>query len=263
MLASIVISVAVMTPGALGATTAEQWRTFLDDPTRHQPRSGYPYQHCFSASAQRYGLPEALLLAVGRGESALDPLARSHANAYGLMQIQWPGTAHHLGLHSIRELLNPCRNVDAGSRYLKELIARYDDLERALAAYNVGPGRVSTQSHKAIPDAGLRYSAYIYRQLRRDHRGAASAKTPNSPTQKSPSPRGSGRRYPLEVRLVVFDSPVRAHSLAHALSRRHPQVDIDAARLDARRFAVTVTMADEAAYRRGREVLRGAGFDLP
>lgn len=239
----------------------------MRDTSRHVPAAGYPYEHCFAESARRYELPEALLLAVGRGESGLDPLARSHANAYGLMQIQWPGTAKHLGIHSVRSLLNPCRNVDAGARYLKELLARYGDLERALAAYNVGPGRVSQRPAVPLPSAGQRYSGYIYRQLAKGGTRAVAPAPRVASTLPVPAPQAPAavdkRQYPLTYHLVVFDSPVRAHSLTHALSRRYPQLDLSARRLDARNFAVTVVLADEAASRAGRKALRKAGFELP
>ena len=38
---------------------------------------------------------------------------------------------------------NPFANLEGGARYLREQLDRFDgDLERALAAYNAGPGRV-------------------------------------------------------------------------------------------------------------------------
>lgn len=155
------------------AELSRTWREFLGEPARHDPQPGYPFEHCFTRSARLYDLPEALLLAVGRGESALDPLARSHADAYGLMQIRWPLTARHLGLMRRGQLLDPCTNVDAGARYLRELLGRYGDVHRALAAYNMGPSRVPEQRHRPVPEAGRRYSAYIYRQLGRDARDPA------------------------------------------------------------------------------------------
>lgn len=268
MVAIASIATAALWGAPAQALTSDQaWQQFLADQTRHLPASGYPYQHCFAESAQRYELPEALLLAVGRGESDLDPLARSHANAYGLMQIQWPGTAKHLGIHNLRTLLNPCRNVDAGARYLKELLARYGNLERALAAYNVGPGRVARQADVPLPGAGHRYSRYIYRQLAKggDRGATPSARPAKGPSGASAAPVVStvSAAYPQSHHLVVFDSPVRAHSLAHALSRRYPQLEVTAQRLDARNFAVTVVLDSEANANASREALRRAGFALP
>ena len=58
--------------------------------------------------------------------------------ARGLAQLM-PGTARDLGVDPD----DPFANLEGGARYLREQIDRFDgDLERALAAYNAGPGRV-------------------------------------------------------------------------------------------------------------------------
>ncbi len=130
-----------------------------------RPALDFPYAHCFKRAATAHGLPETLLVAVARGESDFKPRARSKANAYGLMQILWPDTAKHLGLEQLSEVLDPCTNVDAGARYLKELQQRYDgDLNRTLAAYNYGPGRIPVTGGR-LPDGAIWYSAYIMRHL--------------------------------------------------------------------------------------------------
>jgi soluble lytic murein transglycosylase-like protein len=50
-----------------------------------------------------------------------------------------PGTARDLGVNAD----DPFDNLEGGARYLREQLDRFDgDLERALAAYNAGPGRV-------------------------------------------------------------------------------------------------------------------------
>ena len=116
----------------------------------------YPYQSCFEIAARLHDMPLDVLLAVAATESAWDPDARSHANAHGIMQIQWPGTARHLGVTRVSELYNPCLNIDLGARYLRELLDRSDgDLERALAAYNYGPSRIEGLS--ALPAGAVRY----------------------------------------------------------------------------------------------------------
>ena len=56
------------------------------------------------------------------------------------MQIKWPETAAHLGVRTRAALFDPCTNVDAGGRYLRELTDRYNgDMQTALAAYRIGP----------------------------------------------------------------------------------------------------------------------------
>jgi soluble lytic murein transglycosylase-like protein len=90
------------------------------------------------AAADRYGLPRALVRSVMAAESGLQPQAISSKGAIGLMQLM-PGTAQVLGA----DPYDPAQNVDAGARYLRELLEKYNyGLRHALAAYNAGPGAV-------------------------------------------------------------------------------------------------------------------------
>ena len=121
------------------------WADYANSRSSLEPAYRFPHSTCFKAAALQYGLPETLLIAVARGESDFDPTARSRANAHGVMQILWPGTARHLGIHRLSELYEPCTNIDAGARYLQELLGTYDgNLHLALAAYNYGPSRIPT-----------------------------------------------------------------------------------------------------------------------
>ena len=86
------------------ATTETQdldgaWKNYLDQQTHLEPAYRFPHATCFGVAAIEYGLPETLLLAVARGESDFNATARSRANAHGVMQILWPVTARHLGIH--------------------------------------------------------------------------------------------------------------------------------------------------------------------
>jgi soluble lytic murein transglycosylase-like protein len=90
------------------------------------------------AAADRYGLPRALVRGVMAAESGFEPLALSPKGAIGLMQLM-PGTAQVLGA----DPHDPAQNVDAGVRYLRDLLEKYNyGLRHALAAYNAGPGAV-------------------------------------------------------------------------------------------------------------------------
>lgn len=81
-----------------------------------------------------------LIRAVITAESGYNPTATSRKGAQGLMQLM-PGTAQQLG---VRDAYNPKQNIEAGVRYLRALLDKYDgDLDRALAAYNAGEGAVA------------------------------------------------------------------------------------------------------------------------
>ena len=141
------------------------WRDYLRHDTDLAPSYRFPHANCFRAAAAAYDLPETLLLAVARGESDFEPTARSKANAHGVMQILWPTTANHLGIYRLTELYDPCTNIDAGARYLRELLHRFDgNLHLALAAYNYGPERI-LKNPREIPSGARWYSAYIFRHL--------------------------------------------------------------------------------------------------
>jgi len=93
-------------------------------------------------AAERHGLPAELLHAVAATESGHNPMARSHKGAFGVMQLM-PATARHYGA----DPAVPAENIDAGTRFLRELLLKYehhpDQLALALAAYNAGPGAVA------------------------------------------------------------------------------------------------------------------------
>lgn len=104
-------------------------------------------------AAQRHGLDYALLHAVAQAESGFDTLAVSPKGAVGLMQLM-PATGSQYGVPGTDEALQANLrkldlNVDAGSRYLRALLDRYDgNLELALAAYNAGEGAVQRAGNR-------------------------------------------------------------------------------------------------------------------
>lgn len=116
-------------------------RMRLSDPPLHErypaPRRA-EFDTLIHEMALAYSVPPALVKAVIAAESAFNPSAVSRKGAQGLMQLM-PQTAAGLG---VRDPLEPSQNVRGGTNYLREMIDRYGDLTRALAAYNAGPAAV-------------------------------------------------------------------------------------------------------------------------
>jgi soluble lytic murein transglycosylase len=90
-------------------------------------------------------VPPALVKAVIAAESAFDSAAVSRAGAQGLMQLM-PQTSRDLG---VEDPFRPDENVRGGTRYLREMLDRYGDMTRALAAYNAGPTAVD--QYRGVP----------------------------------------------------------------------------------------------------------------
>lgn len=95
--------------------------------------------------AAETGLPEAMLYAVVKNESGFNPRALSPKGAMGLMQLM-PETARALG---VSDPFDPEQNLRGGARYLAQQFERFGSWERALAAYNAGPGAV--ERYQGIP----------------------------------------------------------------------------------------------------------------
>jgi Transglycosylase SLT domain len=106
-----------------------------------------PFEKVIRAAAERYGMDADLIHCVIAVESNFNPKAISSKKASGLMQLL-PQTAAQFG---VKNIFDPEENVNAGTRYLKELLAKYHDLTLALAAYNAGPERVDQYGRRVPP----------------------------------------------------------------------------------------------------------------
>jgi len=106
------------------------------------------YDSAILKAGKKNGLDPSWLFGIARQESAFNPRARSHVGATGLMQLM-PKTGKLIArlinqpLKSTSELLNPDRNIQLGSAYLRRM---YDKNQHnpvlATASYNAGPHRI-------------------------------------------------------------------------------------------------------------------------
>lgn len=113
-----------------------------------------------SEASGRHNIDPDLVNSVIWAESDFKVHAVSRKGAQGLMQLM-PQTAATLGVDNA---FDPRSNVEGGTRYLRELLEKYNfDLAKALAAYNAGPLRV--QQYGGVPPY-YETRAYVARIIR-------------------------------------------------------------------------------------------------
>jgi hypothetical protein len=143
------------------------------------PTVSGPFAQFINSAATRFKVDPDLIHSVIAIESNYNPKAISRRHAGGLMQLI-PGTAAQMG---VRNIFDPRENIDGGTRYLGELLHRYDNnLVLTLAAYNAGPQ--SVQKYGRVPPFAetisyVRKVQHNYEQ--RKSKSKAKAKTPTQP----------------------------------------------------------------------------------
>ena len=168
-----------------------------------------PLNDVVNSASAAYHLDPDLVNSVIHAESGFNAHAVSPKGARGLMQLM-PDTANKLG---VNDSFDSQANVDGGSRYLRELLERYNfDLVKALAAYNAGPQRVD--QYRGVPPF-RETRAYVARIVHEYNRkiiaqekeakkkqaaistkqASASTKQSSNPTQASNSTKVASRAH--------------------------------------------------------------------
>jgi soluble lytic murein transglycosylase-like protein len=137
----------------------ERWHTRLSADERNAAAAA------LLRESERHALELELVLGVIRVESAFNNFARSDKGALGLMQVM-PATgelvARDLGIEwrGPRTLLDPVTNVRIGTAYLAEMRRQFGSVDRALAAYNWGPGAIQRKLAGGSP-VPLEYASNV------------------------------------------------------------------------------------------------------
>ena len=117
--------------------TAETREQDLPDVAGPRLATRTAYDPIIESAAVRHDVDARIVKAVIQVESAFHPRARSSKGAMGLMQLM-PRTARQ---YKARNPYDPTSNIEAGTQYLKKLLAEFE-LPLALAAYNAGEGAI-------------------------------------------------------------------------------------------------------------------------
>lgn len=154
-----------------------------------------------AAASDRTLIDADLIDSVIRAESGFNPKAVSPKGARGLMQLM-PGTAAKLG---VQNSFDAQANVDGGTRYLRELLLRYNgDLAKALGAYNAGPHRVE-QYHGVPPYRETR--AYVSNIIRDFNRKKLAARKAQAKPQAKKAVASKRAQSKAEARAAAKPAP--------------------------------------------------------
>jgi soluble lytic murein transglycosylase-like protein len=144
----------ISTPAGLSILSQSEVKSIVEEPDPNKPvrpvskPANQNTRAMIHAAARANGLPPKIVESIAAVESGLKTDAVSPKGAIGVMQLM-PGTAKQLGV----DPNDVEQNINGGARLLRDLLIRYekdpDQLRKALAAYNAGPGAVAR--HRGIP----------------------------------------------------------------------------------------------------------------
>jgi len=123
----------------------QRYRLYIRTPRMNSAGYISKYASIIDQASSHFGVAPLLIRAIIKTESDFDHRAVSHRGAKGLMQLM-PKTA---GDMEVRDPYDPEENIFGGTRYFSQLLARFKDVKKALAAYNAGPDLV--EKYQDVP----------------------------------------------------------------------------------------------------------------
>jgi hypothetical protein len=148
-------------------------------PAPRMPLTQAPYGDMIQSAAKKYSVDADLIFSVIAAESNFNPRVISRRGARGLMQLL-PATGTRFG---VKDIFDPAQNIDAGTQYLRDLMARYQgDLVLTLAAYNAGPGAVQRYGHVPPYNETISY----VRAIRKTYAQRKSKNNPKTDAKAEP-----------------------------------------------------------------------------
>jgi len=123
----------------------QRYRLYIRTPRVSPTAYIRKYASIINQASSRFGVEPRLIRAIIKTESDFDHRAVSHRGAKGLMQLM-PKTADAM---EVKDPYDPEENIFGGTRYFSQLLARFKDVKKALAAYNAGPDLV--EKYQDVP----------------------------------------------------------------------------------------------------------------
>ncbi len=117
--------------------------------------SKIPYASQIRTAAVAAGIDPLLLAALVSKESSFHATSVSSCGAKGLTQLM-PATASGMGVSNV---FDPQQNLDGGAKYLALQLKRFGRIDKALAAYNKGPGTVWRAG--TVPESAKGYVSHV------------------------------------------------------------------------------------------------------
>jgi soluble lytic murein transglycosylase-like protein len=185
----VAVEAAAADGNAVDASNAQPQRNAMPPPVQSKDArlSEADLHEILAKASGAHDLDADLLASVVKAESGGNTRAVSRTGARGLMQLM-PGTASKLG---VPNAFDPQANVEGGTKYLRELLERYNfDLVKALAAYNAGPQRV--EQFGGVPPY-YETRAYVARIVRDFNKKKAAQQKVAAVTQKTAAQKNSSK----------------------------------------------------------------------